>query len=128
MHWPMMLRGYGEALLAENPGLSEALLARCLARWWDVRDDDGPARIGDYAYPEPDAAHPVGAEAQARKIAQAQAEASVPVFAFAHGYGPPDDVAARMAIAWQASSGRMWVNRYGYLSDDKLDALGALPR
>jgi hypothetical protein len=128
MHWPMMLRGYGEALLAKNPGLSESLLARCLARWCDVRDDDGPGRIAGYAYPEPDEAHPVGAKAQARKIAQARAEASVPVYAFAHGYGPPDDVAARMAVAWQASDRRMWVNRYGYLSDQKLDALGALPR
>jgi hypothetical protein len=128
MHWPMMLRGYGEALLAANPGISDALLARCLSRWCDVRDDDGPARIGDYAYPEPDEAHAVGAAAQARKIAQARAEASVPVYAFAHGYGPPDDVAVRMKVAWQASGGRMWVNRYGYLSDVKLDALGALPR
>ncbi len=128
MHWPMMLRGYGEALLAANPRLSEALLARWLARLFDVRDDDGPARLADYAYPEPDEAHPVGAAAQARKIAQAQAEASVPVYAFAHGYGPPDDVAVRMAVAWRASGRRMWVNRYGYLSDAKLDTLGALPR
>jgi hypothetical protein len=52
----------------------------------------------------------------------------VPVYAFAHGYGPPDDVAARTAVAWQASGRRMWVNRYGYLSDQKLDALSALPR
>jgi hypothetical protein len=128
MHWPMMLRDYGEALLAANPEISDALLARCLARWFDTRDDGGPARVQDYAYPEPDEAHAAGAQAQARKIAQAQAEASVPVYAFAHGYGPPDDVAARMRIAWQASGGRMWVNRYGYLSDRKLDALGALPR
>ncbi len=128
MHWPMMLRGYGDALLAANPGLSDALLARCLARLWDMRDDDGPARVADFAYPEPDEAHPVGAGAQARKIAQARAEASVPVYAFAHGYGPPDDVDARMKVAWQASDRHIWVNRYGYLSDQKLDALGRLPR
>jgi hypothetical protein len=128
MHWPMMLRGYGDALLAANPGLSDALLARCLTRWWDVRDDDGPERVDGFRYPEPDEAHAVGAVAQARKIHQAQAEARVPVYAFAHGYGPEDDVAARMGVAWQASGGRMWVNRYGYLSDAKLDALGALPR
>ncbi|HEX5077779.1 MAG TPA: hypothetical protein VFV80_01435 [Geminicoccaceae bacterium] len=127
MHWPMMLRGYGEALLAKNPRLSEALLARCLARLCDVRDD-GPAQIGDFAYPEPDEAHPVGAGAQARKITRARAEARVPVYAFAHGYGPTEDVAARMAVAWRASDRRMWVNRYGYLRDAKLDALGALPR
>jgi len=128
MHWPMMLRGYGDAIMAANPALSEALLARCLTRWWDVRDDDGPERIADFRYPEPDEAHPVGAGAQTRKIRQAQAEARVPVYAFAHGYGPEDDVAARMAVAWDASERRMWVNRYGYLSDAKLDALGRLPR
>src|SRR5919106_297652 len=127
MHWPMMLRGYGEALLAANPGLSEPLLARCLARWWNVRDDNGPARVAGYAYPEPDEAHPVSAQAQARKIAQARAEARVPVYAFAHGYGPAEDVVVRMRIAWEASGRRMWVNRYGYLSDQKLDGLGALP-
>jgi predicted dienelactone hydrolase len=124
----MMLRGYGDAIMATNPGLSEALLARCLTRWWDVRDDEGPERIAAFRYPEPDEAHPVGSGAQTRKIRQAQAEASVPVYAFSHGYGPDEDVAARMAVAWEASGRRMWVNRYGYLSDAKLDALGRLPR
>jgi hypothetical protein len=64
-----------------------------------------------------------------RSIAAARAAAgATPVFAFGHSYGPPDDVAARFRIAWQASGGRVFVNRYGYLSDEKLDAIGAIIR
>jgi hypothetical protein len=94
-----------------------------------VADDQGPARVGDFAYPEPDQPHPVGAAAQARKIAQMRAAAgATPVFALAHGYGPRDDFARRATVAWQASGQRLWVNRYGYLSDAKLAVLGTLPR
>jgi hypothetical protein len=129
MHWPMMLRFYGDALRAANPGLDERLLGRCLLRWLDVQDADVPTSIESFAYPEPEQRHPVGAAAQLRKIAQAQTEAGdTPVLAIAHGYGLLRDFEIRARIAWQASGRRIWVNRYGYLSDAKLDALGALPR
>ena len=76
-------------------------------------------------YPEPDEAHAAGAAEQARKIRCAALAASpVPVWAFAHGYGPVGDFARRAQIAFEAADGRLFVNRYGYLSDDKLDALG----
>ncbi|HET6518894.1 MAG TPA: hypothetical protein VFG47_03630 [Geminicoccaceae bacterium] len=128
MHWPMMLRFYGDALRAANPGLGERLLARWLVRLADISDADGPARLDLLRYPEPDEPHPVGAAAQVRKIRTAQAEAggAVPVYAIAHGYGPLDDFRDRAEVAWRASGRRMWVNRYGYLGDAKLDALGAL--
>ncbi len=35
-----------------------------------------------------------------------------------------EDVKARVKLAFEASGGRLWVNRYGYLSDAKLDAIG----
>jgi hypothetical protein len=35
-----------------------------------------------------------------------------------------EDVRARVALAFAAAGGRLWVNRYGYLSDAKLDAIG----
>ena len=60
-----------------------------------------------------------------RKIRQAQREAGdVPVHAFAHGYGPVGDVKARVKLAFEAAGGRLWINRYGYLSNAKLDAIG----
>lgn len=125
MHWPMIVRFYGDALLAANRGLSDHLLAAALVRLMDIADDAGLPRIADYAYPDPDTPHPVGREAQARKIHQAQTDAgSTPVYALVHGYGPVADFKQRLKVAWEASNGRIWINRYGYLTDEKLDAIG----
>lgn len=124
MHWPMMLRFYGDQLLAANPGLSSGLLARALVRWLDIADDDGLATVEDYAYPPPDAPHPVGPRAQARKVRQAQRQAGdTPVYVLAHGYGPLADFRRRLEVARDAGDHGYWVNRYAYLSDAKLDAI-----
>lgn len=124
MHWPMMARFYGDALAKANPALSERVLARALAAWFDMFDDEGPERLADYYYPEPDEPHPAGIEAQLRKLAAAQAEAgNVPVYALAHGYGPVDDFERRFRAALGGSRHGVWVNRYGYLSDEKLGAM-----
>lgn len=123
MHWPVMLRSYGDVLLQNNPGLSESLLVRTLVQWFDIADDQGLPRLADYHYPGPEEAHPVGPVAQARKLAMAQREAGdVPVYALAHGYGPADDFRNRLRVAWEGSRG-VWINRYGYLSDEKLDII-----
>lgn len=129
MHWPMMLRFYGDALLAANPGTSPELLVRALVRWFDIADDDGLPRLEDYSYPETDAPHPVGLRAQTRKIAEAQAEAGeAPIYALAHGYGPVKDFRRRLKVAWESSPHGIWINRYGYLSDAKLAVIGEVCR
>ena len=129
MHWPMMLRFWGEQIAKRNPGLPERTLVRALARFFDIADDGGFERLADYRYPEPDEPHPAGAEAQARKIRHAQSEAGAcPVIALAHGYGPAVDFRRRLQTAYRAARGRVWVNRYGYLSDEKLAAIGEVCR
>ena len=121
MHWAMMVRFYGEALLKANPGLDERLLARALVHWLDIADDGGLERLSDYRYPEPHEAHPCGLKAIERKIVRAQKDAGAkPVLALAHGYGPADDFRRRLQAASRASRHGFWVNRYGYLSDEKL--------
>jgi hypothetical protein len=121
MHWPMILRFYGDVLMKANPKLSETLLVRALVRLLDIADNEGLPRLSDYAYPEPDVPHPVGAKAQARKIAQALMDAGkTPIYALAHSYGHPDDFAKRLEVAWKASPHGIWINRYGYLSDPKM--------
>jgi len=126
MHWPMMVRAWSDALAASNPALAaDPNLGRGVAKLLGFNDDPGPARLADWRYPEPDEAHPVGPRAQETKISAARAAAGgLPVYALAHGYGPVDDFEARMRIAWRASGGRVWVNRYGYLADAKLDSIG----
>ncbi|MGV3650131.1 MAG: hypothetical protein ACO1OK_01795 [Devosia sp.] len=127
MHWPMMLRFYADALAAANPGLDGGRLARFLVALTGT-GDAAPHGIGDLTYPEPEAAHPAGSAAIARKITEARRQASVPVYGFAHGYGPIADVERRLSAAWDASPDGLWVNRYGYMSNDKLDRLGAISR
>jgi len=126
MHWPMMVRAWGDVLAAANSAVAgRPELPRALAALFDIVDGPGPDGLEAWRYPEPDEAHPVGAEAQARKIALARAEAGgKPIIALAHGYGPVDDFERRFRTAWAASGRRAWVNRYGYLADPKLDAIG----
>ena len=81
-------------------------------------------------YPPPDTPHPVGEAAQAAKLRQAWLDAGpCPVTAYVHSYGPVDDVLRRFegtARAMTAAPGgcRLWINRYGYLSDDKIRRIG----
>jgi len=125
MHWPMILRFYGDQIHEANPGLSAEALGRALAAWLDIADGKGLPSYKDYSYPAPDEPHPVGEQAQARKIRQAQADAGdTPVYTLAHGYGPLEDFRKRVRIAYDASPHGVWVNRYGYLSDEKLEAIG----
>jgi hypothetical protein len=124
MHWPMMLRFYGDQIMAANPGLSDRLLTKFLVKALDLADDGGFDRLEDYSYPDPDTPHPVGPRAQARKIAQAQADAGdTPVYVLAHGYGPLDDFRKRLEVARDAGKHGYWINRYAYLHDDKLEVI-----
>ena len=129
MHWPMILRFYGDQIVRSNPDLSSKLVTRVLVRALDIADNQGLDRLEDYRYPGPNQPHPVGSHAQRRKIVQAQHEAgATPIYALAHGYGPLDDFRQRLEIAWKASRSGIWVNRYAYLTDEKLDAIGQVVR
>ena len=129
MHWAMMLRFYADQLLAANRGLSDQLLGQVLVRLLDIADDRGLAKATDYHYSEPNEPHPAGSKAMQRKIQQARREAgNTPVYALAHGYGPADDFRRRLTAAWEASPAGIWVNRYGYLSDEKLRIIGETTR
>jgi hypothetical protein len=126
MHWPVIFRFYGDALMAANPGLDETLLVQVLSRWLEIQDPPYLPRLADYRYPEPHEPHPVGPAAQLRKVRDAQAAAGqIPVFSFVHGYGPVEDFARRLKIGREASAHGVWINRFGYLSDEKIALLGA---
>jgi hypothetical protein len=131
MHWPMIVRFWTDAIGQANPKLvGNAQLADHIARLFGFIDHDEPTRDYDaWRYPEPDEPHPVGVRAQARRILAArEAAGQTPVSAMAHGYGPDWDFRLRYAASWRASGGHAWVNRYGYLADEKLDAIGAITR
>jgi hypothetical protein len=130
MHWPMIARYWARDLIGSSDGPQADAVTAAMAGFMDFCD--GAVPDGSVLqYPPPTVAHPVGAGAQARKIAQAHADAAkIPVIAFAHSYGPTADVLARVHIAAlanrQQGDTRLWINRYGYLSDDKLTQLSQL--
>ena len=72
----------------------------------------------------------MSAAAQSRKIdlVLAQAGTGLAITPIVHGYGPPDDFLRRFRIVAESRAHGIWINRYGYLSDAKLDAVGDLWR
>ncbi len=123
MHWPMILRNWGEAILAMAPQLDSACVARALVRLLGT-GDAAPDAVSGFSYPGPDEPHPASDAAMAQKIEAARREAGgASIAAFAHAYGPLVDVTRRVRVAWEASDGCVWINRYGYLSDEKIAAL-----
>jgi hypothetical protein len=126
MHWSVMVEFWGRVLLDRNPGLDEALVVRALANLFDLGDEITAERLSDYGYPDPDEAHPIPDAPQARKIRQvlAQVGGRAQVTPLVHGYGPLDDFRRRFQVVADSSTDGAWVNRYGYLGDEKLDVIG----
>jgi hypothetical protein len=130
MHWPMIVRNYVQRLAAANPGVSDTRpLLDLVLRLLDLHDPGRQLSLEVMRYPEPDEPHWTGGPgAQQRKLAAARAASgTTPIIALCHGYGPLEDVRARVEQALEICD-NIWVNRYGYLSNEKLDALGELMR
>jgi len=127
MHWSLMVKFWADPILAANPQLSEASVVRALVRFMEI-DDDGTGGIcvSDYGYPAPDEPHAIASGPQSRKLGDVAAEVgdACLVTPLVHGYGPLDDFTRRLQLVadCDAVSG-LWINRYGYLSDDKLAAI-----
>jgi hypothetical protein len=128
MHWSLMVEFWGRELLDHNPGLDETLVVRALAHLFDLGDTIKAKRLSDYGYPEPHEPHPIPDDCQARKIRQVCTAVldRAPVTPLVHGYGPHDDSCRRFKLVADSPADGAWINRYGYLSDAKLDAVGRL--
>lgn len=121
MHWPLIEADYLAALTSRSD-LSPVEVARGLSRLLRL-SPDAPRDPGAIRYPEPGDAHPAESAAIAAKIAVARARAGdVPVWGMSHGYGPQEDVMRRLRALGE---GPVQMNRYAYLSDAKLRAIGA---
>ncbi|TVQ29137.1 MAG: hypothetical protein EA382_00600 [Spirochaetaceae bacterium] len=127
MHWLQIVRFWTDEIVSRTPSLSPALVAEALMALFDVGDALPRPIVADQVrYPEPDEPHAESDASQKRKIAQAAVESTVPVEPIVHGYGPLDDFTRRFRAAASTGPQRVWVNRYGYLSDAKLDAIGGI--
>ena len=128
MHWSMMVKFWGDEILAANPGLDETTLVKALVNLMDIADAGGRTKIADYGYPQPDEPHPIPNQPQLRKIGQAQRATGgkADVYPLVHGYGPPDDFSRRLQLVADSGADGIWINRYGYLGEEKLNAIASI--
>lgn len=129
MHWSLMVDFWGRPILENNPGLNESLLVSLLLQLMDIVEEPAPGvTLADYGYPGPDDPHQIANRPQERKIAEVLAAVggACEVFPLMHGYGPLDDFSRRFEIVAKSPADGVWVNRYGYLSDEKLQAMGGI--
>ena len=129
MHWSLMVEFWASALLKANPNLSETAVVPALVNLLDLANpDEGGTTIADYGYPKPDEPHPIALSVQGRKLEQAvsAARGQTKVNALVHGYGPLEDFKQRFEVALKSSVNGIWINRYGYLGDTKLEAIREL--
>ena len=130
MHWTVMVEFWGRQLMEHNDGLDERLLVHALANLFDLGDESPGDSLRAFHYPEPEEPHPVSDTAQRRRMQAAvrQAGGRLAVTPLVHGYGPLDDFLRRFRLVADSEVDGAWINRYGYLSDAKLDAVGDLWR
>ncbi|MEO1999004.1 MAG: hypothetical protein ABGZ17_27470 [Planctomycetaceae bacterium] len=126
MHWSQMVEFWGRALLERNPHVDERLIVGSILSLMDLCDPhDSRNLLSEFGYPAPDEPHPLDDEPQLRKIQQAVRQTrrggSANVCPLVHGYGPLDDFDRRLRLVADSDVDGLWINRYGYLSDDKLD-------
>lgn len=126
-HWPMIVCWWSESLLAWNPGLDEQPVLRAVQAALDLPPplDEHRNTLAEYGMPRPDEPHPIALEVLTRKINQAvrlagaagQAENCL---AYVHSYRPAAEFGRVLEAVLASEATGCWVQRYGYLSDEKL--------
>ncbi len=127
MHWSLMVKFWGDVLMEQNGDLDETLVVSQLTSAMDLANNAGQrgALIEDYGYPLPSQPHPIHNDTQRRQIGRVAqlVDGQADVYPLVHGYGPEDDFQRRLQLVVDSGFRGLWINRYGYLSDAKLDAI-----
>jgi hypothetical protein len=128
-HWPMITRWWAESLLAWSPGLDEQAVLRAVQATLDLPapPDEHRRSLADYGMPRPDEPHPITPDALTRKVNQAiRQSGTASCLAYVHGYRPPAEFARVLEAVLASDAQGCWVQRYGYLGDEKLAIMRAV--
>ena len=119
-------RWYGEQLLDRSPRLSEEQICDVLVDVFDLPDDLVPRRFAKYRMPAPGETHHTHPAAHRPRIEQIAADVGpgrTRVCPILHAYLPPDEWREMIRVARACDIDGVWVQMYGYLTEQKLDIL-----
>ena len=122
-HWPTIVNWWSSSLLSWNPDLDEGAVLRAVQAALDLPPPASEHRqtLADYGMPRPDEPHPITPQALTRKVNQAIQQAGSPdCLAYVHSYRPADEFRRVLQAVLASEATGCWVQRYGYLSDEKL--------
>jgi len=123
--YSVLPRWYGETLKAWNPELREGQVLETLLAWMHLPDALKDRTFDMYQIPAPGELHPAHLASYADRVAEVvdQVSGLARVRPFAHAYLPLRQWREMVALVKASRADGMWVQMYGYLSDDKMAAL-----
>lgn len=121
MHWPMMGANYVEHG-HKKFGVPRSDIANFFSKNFMGHEEIGKDH-NFLKYPEPDMAHGISTE---KILSTFKAFGHDDAVGITHSYGPCDDVVLRCAALIEATNHNIEINRYAYLSEEKIDAISQL--
>jgi hypothetical protein len=123
-------RWYGQTLLDWNPDLAESEILDTLVEWMNLPDEFERRSFANYHIPAPTEPHPAKVEAYRIRLDEVadQVCGRALCYPFAHAYLPEPQWKRMIAMIRDSRVDGMWVQMYGYLSDQKLQILSELWR
>ena len=127
-HWSSMPRWYGQVLKSWNPDLGESAILEAIKTWFNLPDNIKSPTFANYHIPRATENHPVHFETFAHRVDEVvrQVGERVPVTPLAHGYVPLEQWKQTVTVVRDTAADGMWVQRYCYLSDEKISALAEI--
>ncbi|MEE2619179.1 MAG: hypothetical protein VX677_11245 [Candidatus Poribacteria bacterium] len=127
-HWSSMPRWYGQVLKSWNPDLGESAILEAIKTWFNLPDNIKSPTFENYHIPRATENHPVHFETFAHRVDEVvrQVGERVPVTPLAHGYVPLEQWKQTVTVVRDTAADGMWVQRYCYLSDEKISALAEI--
>ncbi len=116
---------YADTLLSWNPGLEESRTLDSLIKWMDLPDHCEPRQRSKYYIPGPDERHQADFECYQRRLVEvaSQVSGSTRLVPYTHAYMPDRQWQEMVELVHESDVQGMWIQMYGYLSDEKLRIL-----
>ena len=126
MHWPMIERNYLKSL-ERHIDIPPARIASAISSVLRLSPRQF-REVTDIKYPEPHEDHPCATNDLIEKLQEARGKVSpdTRLVAIAHAYGPLEDFTRRLEAARVGANGAVHINRFCYLSDQKISAIAKL--